>query len=216
MFPRKYLIFGKILFVSTALFGAYPLTTDDIGTVDINKFEVETSYDNCGNNNELWDRSCAFSLKHGVTEKMDIGLSFPIKLCPCENERVGAAVLGLKFLLFKNIAAFSFSNELGGKEYFLNGIISKELSPVIAHVNAGYLATGDETLKGAMTHGCGLEYPIGRFGLVGEIVGEEMGLRNWLAGVRYRIDDYILIGGAVSDGLGDVNDRVTVGLHTEF
>jgi hypothetical protein len=67
-----------------------------------------------------------------------------------------------------------------------------------------------------MTYGCGLEYPIGRFGLVGEIVGEEMGLRNWLAGVRYRIDDYILIGGAVSDGLGDVNDRVTVGLHTEF
>ncbi|MEI8218397.1 MAG: hypothetical protein WCG51_05055, partial [Elusimicrobiota bacterium] len=175
------------------VYGAYPLATDDAGIVKTNFYELEAGYDNCRGENVLLNQSCGISFKHGLTEKMDIGLSVPVQIDPVKEDRLGESALTLKFSLIREMLAFSFSNAFGEKDYFINAIFTKEFSSVIVNVNAGYLSTGDETVKGTGTHSVSLEIPIKRYEVVGEVQGQEGGIGNCLLGLRYRITDSFFV-----------------------
>ena len=78
-------------------FAAHPLTTDDIGIVEMGKYEMEIGYDNCKNQGQLRNHSCGLSLKHGISQKLDNGVSFPFHIEPKPAERLGKVSLSLKF-----------------------------------------------------------------------------------------------------------------------
>jgi len=197
-------------------FAAYPLATDDAGTVSQNSFELEAGYDSAKDVEDLSNQSSALSFKHGVTEKMDLGIALPYQIHPAGEEKMGAASLALKFSLVRDVAALSLSNELGEKEYFLNAIYTRRFPAVKLHVNAGYLSTGDETVKGAGTYGLALEYPAGKFEAVGEAQGQEGGEGSALFGLRYRIKEPLFVAGGLARDFKSGHTRLTAGLHFEF
>lgn len=205
-----------LVLISSVLFAAHPLTTDDIGIVDGGKYELEIGYDNCKSEDELRNHSCGFSLKHGITEKMDVGISFPYQVEPRPAEQLGRVTLGFKFLLIEDIFAFSVSNELGSKEYFVNSIVSREFSPMTVHLNFGYLATGDKDNQGEIIYSSAFEYPLRKIDLVGETIGKKDGLQNWLLGLRYKVSDVSALNFAYGNGFRETNEKTVFGFHTEF
>jgi hypothetical protein len=198
-------------------FAAHPLTTDDIGTVEEGKYELEIGYDNCKNQGEPRNHSCGLSLKHGISQKMDIGISFPYHIEPKPAERLGRVSLSFKFLLIEEFFAFTLSNELGSEEYFLNGILTREISSSVVHFNLGYQATGNENAKGEMFYSSAFEYsPMDEIDLVGEVLGEEIGFQNWLLGVRCKISDVCFFDIAYGIGFRETNEKIASGFHIEF
>lgn len=210
------IIFCILFFVVTAVFAAHPLTTDDIGTVDKDEYEIEVGYDNCKEEDILRNHSCGLSLKHGITEKMDIGISFPYQIEPKPEEPFGTTTLGFKFLLLKDIFALTVNNELGSREYFINGIFTREIKSVTVHANIGYMASGDETISGETIYSSAAEYPLAKINVVGEIIGEKTGIQNWLAGLRYKIGDVSAISCAYGNGFRASNEKIIFGFHSEF
>lgn len=154
----KVLMFTFLLAVPA--FAAHPLSTDDAGTVEMNKFELETGFDNCKDSSNLRSSACGFSIKHGISEKVDVGISFPYSIDPAPVERFGSASLGIKFLLVENTFAVSLSNDLGSAGYFINGIYSVELSKLQIHANLGYTSSGNENIKGETSYSSALVYPL--------------------------------------------------------
>jgi hypothetical protein len=213
---REFFLFSLLFLVACNSFAAYPLATDDAGIVKKGSYEFETGYDNCKDQNDLVNRSCGVSFKYGAAERMDIGISFPYQIEPEVDEKFGSAALAFKFSFIKNIFAVSFSNELGEKDYFINGIYTKEFSFVECSLNAGYLSTGDETVKGAGSYGLSVSAPVNSFDIVGEIQGQEGGTCDGLIGVRYHITDSLFIASAVSREFTSNSDRLTGGFHFEF
>jgi hypothetical protein len=217
----KFKVVSAVLFLvigsALGLFAAYPLATDDAGSiVGLNSYELEIGYDNCRDENELINHTCGISFKHGITEKMDIGLSIPFQLDPSREESLGEASLTLKFSLIKDMLAFSFSNESGEKDYFLNAVCTKDFKSVVLNLNAGYLSSGDETVRGYGTYGVSLEKPFGKFDLVGELQGQEGGSGNWLAGLRYWVTESFFVAAGFSRAFDSNTNRGTTGFHFEF
>ncbi|MEK6527433.1 MAG: hypothetical protein AABZ32_10735 [Bacteroidota bacterium] len=211
------IVFCILFFTVAVVFAAHPLTTDDIGTVEVGKYELEVGYDNnCKGESELRNHSCGISLKHGITEKMDIGISFPYQIKPKPAEPLGTAILGFKFLLIKNIFALTVNNELGSPEYFLNGIFSREIQPVTIHANIGYAVSGDENTEGEIIYSSAFEYPLSKIDLVGEVIGEKIGFQNYLLGVRYKLADVYSLNFAYGNGFRNTDEKIAFGFHTEF
>jgi len=213
---KSILVFLSVSLVGSVLLVAHPLSTDDIGIVNKTNYELEVGYDNCKSGDELRNHSCGISLKHGITEKMDIGISFPYQIKPKPVEQFGTTTVGFKFLLIRDIFAFSVNNELGSKEYFINGIFSREISPLTFHFNFGYEASGDENIEGKIIYSSAVEYPLTKVDLVGEVIGEKIGLQNWLFGLRYKLGDVSAINCAYGNGFKGTDEKITFGFHTEF
>lgn len=197
-------------------FAAYPLATDDAGIVPRNAYELEASYDNFKDESDLANQEGGISFKHGITEKMDIGLSFPYRIHPAADESFGAAALSLKFSLISDVLAFSLANELGESEYFLNAVYTKEFSVLKLHLNGGYLSSGDDTVKGAAAWGLAGEYAFAKYEAVAELTGEEGGVGSALVGLRRRLKEGLFISAAVARALEADRYRVTGGFHFEF
>ncbi len=197
-------------------FAAYPLATDDAGTVKRDSCELEASYDDYRDEADLASRAGGLSFKHGVTDRMDIGLSLPYRFRPETEGRVGAASLALKFSLVPDRLAFSVSNELGEKEYFLNGILSGEFGALKAHLNAGYLSSGDETTAGSASFGIAAEYPLSRYAAVAELRSEEGGSGEALLGLRYALREGLFVSAGGARRLEAARYRFTCGFHMEF
>lgn len=198
------------------VFAAYPLATDDAGTVSHNSFELEAGYDNSMDHDNLTSQASAFSFKHGVTERLDVGIAVPYQIKPSRDERMGAASMVFKFSLVKDAVAMTFSNELGEKAYFLNAIYTKEFPGIKLNFNAGYLSTGDESKKGTGSYGLALAYPMGKYEAVGEVQGQDGGEGNALLGLRYHIRKPLFIATGVGRDLGSGNYCFNAGFHFEF
>ena len=155
---------------------ARPLTTDDAGTVELGVFETEFGYEIPQNKDNAQSQSLSISLKHGLSQRLDFGISFPYEIKP--ERGLGEAEAGIKFFLSKekeNLPALSltFAFGLGSSEYTLNGIMSKELGNLLVHLNLGYIATGIVTEEGITTYSGAIELPLGKkLTLVAELVGE--------------------------------------------
>jgi len=207
--------FLVLFFPVTIAFAAHPLTTDDIGTVDIGKYELELSYDNC-KGTESRNQSFGLSLKHGLTEKMDIGISFPYQIKPKPAEPFGNIAVGIKFLLLKDISALTVNNELGSSEYFINGIFTREINPITVHANIGYASSGDKNKKGEISYSSAFEYSFPRIDLVGEVLGDKEGFRDYLLGLRYKISEGVFVDCAYENGFKNTENKVSFGFHMEF
>jgi hypothetical protein len=202
--------------VGSFLFASLPLTTDDAGTVEHSKYELEVCYDRCKIQSDISEHSFGLSFKHGLTEKMDLGICFPFLIEPKPKESFGPMSIGLKFSLIEELLAFSLSNQLGSSEYFLNGIFSYQVSPVMLHLNLGYRATGIEDVEGSISYGFALEYPVKKFDIVCESLGDKDDFQDYSIGLRYNLKDGVAISTAYSNGFNESRERIIAGFHYEF
>lgn len=180
---------------------ARPLTTDDAGTVEAGKFEMEAGY-----GHEDFGGTCqglTLGLKHGITEKMDLGVGTGWQFDP--DEGAEEVSLSLKWSLIPakdKFPGFSFSAGFAPSEseYFLNGILTQPLGEkLFVHVNLGY--TVPEAYKdGVIFWGGAAEYAIHeKINLVGEVIGEEdisennEDGRSWLLGGNAAVTDFLIL-----------------------
>ncbi|MDI6740750.1 MAG: hypothetical protein QME74_10365 [Candidatus Edwardsbacteria bacterium] len=161
-------VFLLLLISSGISHAARPLATDDAGTVEKGKFETELSFDHCQYRPDGTCRTPGIQLKHGLTEKMDIGIAFAH---PTEKDAVGATVgwgmsplsVGLKMALFKEHRflpdlSVSAGFETGDSGYRVNGIASREIAGVGLHLNLGCASSGAAMARGAFATGLAAEY----------------------------------------------------------
>lgn len=133
--------FAVLFLIPLFVFPARPLITDDSGIVEKGAFEFETGIDFVKSND--WSYETYFQLKHGLTERFDIGISIPYDFeafgkpelnfkCGIlkDNEKIPDISLGLKNVL--------------SKEFCIGLILSKDFSFIITHFNLNYIFDGKE------------------------------------------------------------------------
>lgn len=193
------------LLIACLGFGGRPFGTDDAATVSAGSYELEFGYD-------MWGETGSIGLgfKHGLTEKMDIGIGFGYNLITEPKRCFSSSELSLKYNFIPDMLAASFSTGFNGSEYCINGIFTRCFGPLEIDANFGY-ATGDSSI----TYAGALIYSTGNFAFGGEVLGDEE-TQNWLAGFRYTIKDGLMVDAGFTSDFTIEEKTATVGLHYEF
>lgn len=222
MFKKFFFIFGAVFVITQASYAARPLSTDDAGTVEREKFELEVGYDFIDNGGGNREQSMGASIKAGLTEGVDFGIAVPYQLEP-ENG-LDQGEMGVKFSLLKERenapgAALTFGYNIGASEYALCGIASKEIGLFTVHLNLGYNAPGTVDGKGTTTYSIGGEFSADEnLTMVSEIVGEENGIMEGLLGGRLQVSEAIAFDLGAGFGFNEKSPdlKTTLGLTFGF
>ncbi len=176
--------FIYVLLLTTAVFAFRPFITDDAGTVLPSTFELEASAD-------YWHDKAAFGLglKHGVTERMDIGVAFGRCMLPEDESGYDPAELSLKFNFITDRLSASFSGSFGDPCYSALLIYSQPIALFSLHANLGYSAVGalDE---GLLTYALAVVAQIDRFSFGPEFGGTHHSVDWWQVGTQITITDW--------------------------
>ncbi len=178
-------ILMPLIFTLTPTFAARPFNTDDAGTVETGKFELETA---CN----YWEKETELgaSFKHGITERMDIGVCVGYCMLPTEDRKFTGESIGLKFALIPELLSVSFTSEFGNKSYITNFIMSKSFGPISIDANIGYQAQADIN-DADLTYGLVAVYEVGRFGIGAEVCGTHETINWWQVGSRFQIVEWL-------------------------
>jgi hypothetical protein len=194
-----------------SVFSARPFVTDDAGTVESNKFELETA-------GYYWEDNADFSisLKHGITDRMDLGVCVGDKILPSDERTLSGACIGLKFALIPDRFAVSFSGEFGSATYSANAIATQVIGPVSFDLNFGYEA--EAAMKDPdLLYGLAAVYNIGKLGIGAEIGGTQEALNGWQIGARWLIFDWWQIDSGIGgDFENEPNLIATTGFWFSF
>jgi hypothetical protein len=205
-------VFTSGIFILSSLFAARPFNVDDAGTVAPGGFELELGGD-------VWEDYAILGLgfKHGLTDRMDIGVGFGYTILPDDTTGLGGAEVDLKFALVPDLFATSFTGSLGTMPYALNAIITRNFGPAEVDINVGYEATGIEGSEGTITYALAIIYSTGPIELGAEASGDEEDIQSWLAGARYAItNNFVVDGGIIGGFQEDSALSATLGIHYEF
>jgi len=194
-----------IIIIKCLIFAARPFGTDDAGTVEPNAYELEVGYD-------LWEETGVTGLgfKHGITERMDIGVGFGFNFVSEPKNSYLPAELCLKYALVPDMIAVSFTTEIGFSSYTLNSVLTRYFGPVEFDANLGYV-TGDSSIiyAGALIYGLSNL----TFGV--EMLGDKE-TQNWLTGARYAIKEELMIDAGFTSDFEFEEKTATFGVHYEF
>ena len=209
------LLLGAVYLVvqnaSAPAFAARPFFTDDAGTVAVGGFELEMACD-------CWKGQAATSVsfKHGITERMDIGVGIGYVPVPDEERAFTGADLGLKFVLIPDLFAASFGGGLASQTYSVNAILSKPVGLVSWDFNLGYEAIAD-TNDATLTYGLAVVYSYRKLGIGAEIGGTHEGLNWWQVGARLQISEWMQVdAGLVGNSMENPDLTATIGLWFGF
>ncbi len=212
------------LFSFSELYACRPLATDDAGTVSKGTYELEIGYDFEKNTENSDYSNFSFCLKHGLTERLDLGVSFPVETTP--EKGFGEAEIVTKFAILRkeNIPEFSltFTFYPGTSVYALNGILSKDFGKFITHFNLGYLTSNNSSEKITTNYSGAIDLPISeKFNLFFELVGESNSDENileFLIGGSYKISESILFDTGLSKIINASNQvfKTTCGITHSF
>jgi len=172
---------------------ARPFATDDAGTVAPGSFESEASAD-------YWNDKGAFGigLKHGLTSRMDFGISLGHTAWPEAERAFDDATLAFKYSLIPDLLSASFSSELGTTEYGVNGIVSHAFGNFGINLNLGGDFVGGEN-HANLAWGANPTWTLGPATLGAELRGNQHEANWWQVGAQVKLADWI----AVDAGLGD-------------
>ncbi len=191
---------------------ARPFPTSDADVVETVKYELELgSY--------LWseDISILTEFKHGITNRMEIGVAFEYTIEPDVQGPFSAAEIGMKYTLVPNLFAVSMCGEFGSTNYKLKGIFTRVINPVKCNLNFGYKASGVNDTPGIFFYSAGLILKFQKFQIGGDISGDEDGLVGWLTGGNYKIIGDLAVDVGFSGTLSNnANNTVIVGLSYVF
>lgn len=203
---KPFILSFLFMFIFTLnLTAARPFITDDAGTVSAGGYEFETGY-------EFWKNFgiINFGLKHGLTEKMDIGIGFGYNIFTETERGFQPSEFCLKFNFLQDILSASFSTEFNSLDYNLNVIFTKSLRPVEMNANVGWA-----TSSSSVTFAVSTIYNLSSINFGSEVFGDKEST-NWLFGLRYKIKDGLIFDiGFMSDF--KLEEKIsTIGLHYEF
>lgn len=200
-----------IIFISSSAMAARPFATDDAGTVAKSTFELETGCD-------FWKEATALgpSLKHGITDRMDIGIGFGYAPLPRDERGFDDIELALKFGLIPELLTLSSSGRFGNNTYGINAIVSKAFGPLAFDANCGIEAT-------AATDDCDLTYGLcchcgfHRWLIGVEMCGTHEQLSLWQCGCSFGLFDWVTLDSGINvDFKKDMTLSATAGLTFAF
>jgi hypothetical protein len=200
-FAAALLITGTLLHASSR-----PYRTESAGTLAPSAIEIEAGSD-------WWSDKAAFdlNLKQGLTSRMDLGFHIPFNAFPDSTRAFGNSSLSAKFDLIPRVASVSFTGDLGGSSYALNGALSNEWGLFKASVDlGGHFYAGAR--EADLSWGLNPTYDFGPATLGAELRGNQHQANWWQLGGQL----LLVQGIAIDAGLGDdfTNDhdwRVTTG-----
>jgi hypothetical protein len=192
-------------------YAARPYHTDDAGTTEKGKFELEASDDYWGNASTL-----GLVFKHGLTDRMELDLPVNYTLLPNDERAAAPAQVYLKFALIPDLFATTLTASLSDPSYATNLILGKSFGPFTTNANLGASIIGN-TNDVDMTYGLSGTYTIGRFETGAELGGTQEGLDWWQIGAKYCFTDWCsLDAGFGGDFEKDMNKNITTGLWFAF
>lgn len=208
----------SIVLTAAPIFAARPLDTDDAGTVETGKSETEISFDYSHNRPGGGCHSPGIVLKHGLTDRMDLGLGFSHftdKDADGNSVAWGMSPLkvGFKLGLLRERPTLpdisvSAGFEKGNNGYGLNLILSREYGNLGLHYNLGYNASGEAMVKGSIATSLAAEYTfMEKCRICGEMNSEILDDRSEVLG------NSGLIGGSVS--IGPMNWDLGLRIHDQ-
>ncbi len=228
------LLFG----VSVPVFAARPLVTDDFGTVDKGKFELEL-----GSNSETPRAggasagSAALQVKYGAFENFDLGVEVPYSF----SDPVGVGDMTVKAKLklaeFDESNGFSVSANLklanadastglgsGYPDYSANLIYSREISGYRTHYNVGYTFVGvpaGAAEANVINYSAAVEKEVySGADIAAEYYGNSSSAGaagNVQIGGRYQMNDHVRVDTGYSIALTDNSNNVaTIGVTADF
>jgi len=208
-------IFVFLFCVPVVSWGAFPLSTDDIGITEQEKYSLETGVVSVRNTYNANESGVFIAIQHGINGKMDMIFSVPFQVEPSTTNQVGTATLTWRFNLIKDLFTFTVANELGSQECSINAVFTREISPVSVHLNLGFETSDSADEPGARVVSAAFEYPFKKFDIVGEI-GNDNVRTNWLIGTRWKVIENGFIGIGLRNNTDDSTNRYTVGFHVDF
>lgn len=199
-----------LCFVSSAM-AARPFATDDAGTVAQSTFELETGSD-------FWKDAAAFGcgLKHGITDRMDIGIGFGYVPLSSDERGFENIELALKFGLIPELLTFSSCGSFGNNTYSINAIVSKAIGVLGFDANCGIEANAGidecDLMYGFCCH-CGMDHWVAG----AEICGTHEQLSLWQCGCSFGLLDWVTLDAGINgDFEKDMTLTVTAGLTFAF
>jgi hypothetical protein len=175
--------------LSFSVFAARPFVTDDAGTVEKGKIEIEPST-NFGKDNAFF----GLTLKHGLTERADINFNFGY-YTNFENDQLERKIcppsIMFKIAFIPDLFTTSIGMCFGKTEYFINLIGSKSFGKFSGDINIGYITPAD-TNDADITYGLDVVYKINKFDVGAEIFGTQE-MANWQIGIRFSPAEWITI-----------------------
>ncbi len=202
-----------LICVAAAAFAARPFFTDDAGTVETGMHEFEAGL-------EYWSDNIAlsFGFKHGLTDRMDMGIGFAHVMQPDEISGFTNIEMGVKYALISNMLSASAAVSPGAPGYALTAILSRAFGPIAFNLNAGYEVTPLTDNNGTLFYALGAVYEMNRFTLGLEAGGNEDNLDAWQIGGSAGIMTDVRIDLGLSGAFEDIENSLllTAGLTYEF
>ena len=195
------------MFSSTLAFAARPYHTDDPGTTELGKFEVETAVD-------YWQHSVAPGLvfKHGLTERMELDIPIGYVVHPEDERGIAPFQLYAKFALVPDLFAVTFTSAFAESEYSTNAIIGKAFGGFHTNLNLGGAMIGN-TNDADLIYGLSETYTIGNIEMGAEIDGTQEGIDWWQIGAKFFFKEWCSIDAGIGgDFEKEMNMNVTTGL----
>lgn len=187
------------------VFGARPFGTDDAGTVASGAYELETGFD-------FWKEQGVLGIgfKHGITERMDIGIGFGFNVVSEPKNSFTISEFSFKWAIVPELFSTSFCAEIGGSSYNINSIFTRCLGPIEIDANFGFV-TGDTSI----TYAGAVIYNLTNLTIGGEVCGDKES-QFWLFGGRYTVTEAFAIDAGFQSDFEFEGKMVTAGIHYEF
>ncbi len=213
VFPVRSVLFLCTIFIAIPFqaFPFRPFITDDAGIVPSSTFELESAID-------CWkDKSTlALCLKHGITDRMDIGVAFGRCFLPLHERGYDPAELLLKFNFIRDRLSASMSGNFGDPCYSALLIFSYPLEMFSFHSNLGYSAVGAGT-RGDPVFGLAAVAELGKFVFGVEAGGARDRFDWWQTGARFSFTGWLAAdAGLAGKFRNPIDFNATTGLFFAF
>lgn len=185
MIKRTTVALAVLVNMPVLLFAARPFITDDAGTVEQSGFELECASD-------YWKNLALFgaTLKHGLTDRMDLGVAFGYMAAPLEMKAAQPLELSLKYNFIPEHFSVSATGVFGSATYAINTIYSHYFEVLSGHANLGFEATG-ESRNLALTYGLVAIIKVGIAAIGAELGGVDKELNWWQIGAQLNLRDWL-------------------------
>ncbi|MGD0919373.1 MAG: transporter [Thermodesulfobacteriota bacterium] len=234
------------LIFSTTAFAARPLMTDDTGTVEKGKFQLEAGFDFARQDNHDRELSPSLTLTYGVLERMDVAIgSGYLFEHPTDGKRENGFAdteVKVKYRWVDEkdwLPSFACTGKLkiptasesrglgsGKADFSINAILTKNISKrLVLHLNLGHTFIGEHGGDNEFNYSAAGQFVLSdKWALVGELVGvNNFNGRNddpfsGLLGTYYLITDNIVWDAGVEIGMTRAapDFRLTTGLTLFF
>jgi hypothetical protein len=211
MLKKTTAVLAILINMPLSLWAARPFITDDAGTVEQFGFELECTSD-------YWKDLALFgaTLKHGLTDRMDLGVAFGYLTAPLRMKAAQPLEISLKYNFIPEHLSVSATGVFASATYIINAIYSHDFKVLSGHANLGFEATG-ESRDVILTYGLAAVFKIGITAIGAELGGADKDLNWWQIGAQLNLWDWL----AFDSGLGgefnkNMNLYVTSGLWFFF